>query len=81
MLVPVTLGAATLLYSLLTDYEYSVFNIIPFNLHLGIDFLSGLFLAASPWIFGFGSEIFLPHLFFGIFEMAVVLLTKKRAAG
>ncbi len=41
-----------------------------------IDFLSGVFLAASPWLFGFAEEVYLPHLILGIFEIGASLMTK-----
>ena len=76
-MVPVILGAMTIVYSLITRYELSLINIIPFKVHLGIDFLSGLLLAASPWLFGFHEEVYLPHLVVGIIEIIVVALSKK----
>ena len=71
----VSLGAVTILYSFFTDYEAGVVKAIPFKAHLGIDLLNGGFLALSPWIFGFSELVFLPHLLFGLIELAVVLLT------
>jgi hypothetical protein len=71
----VALGAVTILYSFFTDYELGVVKAIPFKAHLGIDMLNGGFLALSPWILGFSELVFLPHLLFGLMELAVVLLT------
>jgi hypothetical protein len=77
--VPVTLGISTLLYSLITNYEYSAAKILPFSTHLLFDVLSGLFLASSPWLFGFNDTVYLPHLVFGLLELGVVLISKKKA--
>jgi len=74
--IPVVLGITTILYSLLTNYEYSIATVIPFRLHLVLDLLSGLLLAASPWIFGFYDRVYLPHLVVGIAELGVVLLSR-----
>jgi hypothetical protein len=71
----VALGAGTILYSILTDYELGALRIIPFKVHLAIDMLNGVFLALSPWIFGFSDRVYLPHLLFGLIEIAVVILT------
>lgn len=73
--VPVILGASTILYSLLTDYEMGAAKIISMRAHLAIDFLAGAFLAASPWIFGFNEYVYLPHLIVGIVEMGAVAMT------
>jgi hypothetical protein len=73
--VPVVLGCITLLYSICTNYELGRFKMLPMRTHLVIDFLSGLLLAASPWLFNFRDQVYLPHLILGIFEMVVVLLS------
>lgn len=74
--VPVVLGAGAIVYSLLTDYELGASPRISMRSHLNIDFLSGVLLAASPWIFGFAEYVYLPHLILGIFEMGASLMTK-----
>jgi hypothetical protein len=73
----VALGAGALLYSLLTDYEMGAAKVISMPMHLTIDLLSGIFLAASPWIFGFADEVYMPHLIFGILEVGASLVTQK----
>lgn len=73
--VPVILGAAALLYSLLTRYEFGLMPVIPMSGHLVLDALSGAFLAISPWLFGFDERVFLPHVIFGILEIAASLTT------
>jgi hypothetical protein len=75
--IPMTLGALTIVYSLLTSYELGVAPIISMKIHLVIDLLSGVFLAASPWLFGFADEIYIPHLALGIFEIFASLMTKN----
>ena len=77
--VPVVLGIAMLLVSLITDYRYSLMKVISMQNHLIIDLISGLFLAASPWIFGFSAYIFLPHLIFGLLEIMASLTTQTRS--
>ena len=74
--IPVVLGAGAVIYSLLTNYELGVARVIPFRVHLVIDFVSGLFLAVSPWLFNFSHHVYWPHLIFGLLEMGVVLLTR-----
>ncbi len=74
--VPVILGIGALLYSLLTNYELGVLRRIPMGTHLSLDAGSGLLLAVSPWLFGFSTFVFWPHLILGIFEIVAALTTK-----
>lgn len=76
--VPVVLGVGAGFYSLLTKYEYSIFKSIPMKTHLNLDLLSGIFLAASPWIFGFNDYVYLPHLVLGVVEIGASLMTKTQ---
>lgn len=74
--VPISLGVAAILYSFFTNYELGVNRIIPMRTHLWFDFISGVVLASSPWLFGFSGDVYLPHLLLGIFEIAAAVLTK-----
>lgn len=74
--VPVILGASTIVYSLLTDYELGVYRTMSMRSHLTLDFISGAFLAISPWVFGFKEYVFLPHLVLGLLEIGAVMLTE-----
>lgn len=68
-------GAVLLLTALLTDYELGVARLLPLRLHLGLDLLAGLALAASPWVLGFTAEAWTPHLVLGAFEVLASLAT------
>jgi hypothetical protein len=72
---PVIIGCITILYSTFTNYEESRFRIIPFKIHLVLDFIGALVLIASPWLFGFRNQIYLPHVIVGFLEIMVVLFT------
>ena len=74
--VPVLLGAALIVYSLMTDYELGLVKVIPMKVHLGIDVASGVVLVLSPFIFGFAAAVFLPHLIFGLIEIGAGLTTR-----
>ncbi|RAI43806.1 hypothetical protein CH341_12415 [Rhodoplanes roseus] len=76
--VPVALGFSAVIYSLFTDYELGAIRAIPMPVHLGLDAASGIVLAASPWLFGFADQVHLPHLLFGLFEVAASLTTRTR---
>lgn len=77
-ILPVVLGASTLVYSLFTDYEYSIVRMIPFKAHLTLDFASGVLLLVSPWLFGFSDRMYLPHVILGAIEIGAVLMTKPK---
>ncbi len=78
--VPMLLGLGIILYSLLTNYELGAWRNLSMRTHLAFDFLGGLLLALSPWIFGFARDVFVPHLIVGIFEIGSALFTKREAS-
>ncbi len=77
--VPVVLGALALVYSIFTDYERGFIKVIPMPAHLSMDVMSGVVMAASPWLFGFADRVYLPHVIFGLFEIGAGLMTQRRA--
>lgn len=76
----IALGASTLFYSSLTDYEMGIFQVLSFKTHLRLDLVAGILLAFSPWIFQFKDQVDRPHLFLGLFEIVAVFLTKNLPA-
>jgi hypothetical protein len=74
--MPVALGAGAIAYSLFTDYELGAVKIIPMPVHLTLDASSGVLLAASPWLFGFGEDVWVPHVLFGLFEIGASLVSQ-----
>jgi hypothetical protein len=76
--VPVVLGVGTILYSLITDYELGSIPNLSMRTHLTIDLIAGIFLAASPWIFGFAHYIWEPHLVAGLLALIIVLFSKTK---
>jgi len=77
-LVPVAVGLAILLYSLLTDYELGVAKLIPMPAHLGLDVLGGIVLIASPWVLDFTDDVWWPHVVVGAMELLIVLLSSSQ---
>lgn len=68
-------GATVLVYSVLTRYELGLVKVIPFHVHLVLDFIGGVLLAASPWLMGFADYIVWPHVTFGLLEIGAALMT------
>jgi len=75
--IPVILGVGALVYSVMTDYELGLTRTLAMPTHLTLDLVSGILLAASPWIFGFADHVYLPHLVLGIIEIGASLMTKR----
>ncbi|WP_127145227.1 SPW repeat domain-containing protein [Pelagibacterium montanilacus] len=75
--LPQVLGVLTLVMSLITRYDLSIAKIIPVPIHLGVDAVAGVLLAASPWLFGFADVIWWPHVLVGVVEILVVVLTRR----
>jgi hypothetical protein len=73
--VPVGFGAASLLYSLMTDYELGLVRRLAMPLHLLLDGVGGAFLAVSPWLFGFDQTVWLPHAVAGVWAIVAATLT------
>lgn len=77
-LILIATGIGTIFYSLFTAYELGPIKLIPFNVHIVFDALIGLFMIASPWLFDFYGMSYLPHLIFGLIELAVVIMTVRQ---
>lgn len=76
-LTPIILGAGTILYSLATAYELGIVKLIPMPVHLGLDFVAGVVLAASPWLLDYADIGWVPHVLVGLMEVGIVLLSQR----
>jgi hypothetical protein len=74
--VPVIVGIMVLIQALMTNFELGVFKTVSMAIHLRMDFIIGLFLAASPWLFNFDEYIWEPHVIFGLMALAASLMTR-----
>ena len=77
----IAVGSMSIMMSLFTNYEGGMVRSIPMSIHLNVVIVTGLFLAASPWILGFADQVYLPHLLLGLFETAAGLMTSRTASG
>lgn len=81
VVIPVVLGIGLFLYSLLTKYEWGLIKVIGMPYHLVIDVVASVFLALSPWLFGFANQAWnawVPHVVVGITVILVVLFSKTQ---
>lgn len=83
--LPVVIGIASIIMGSVTQgYGFAIVRLIPLKLHLMIDFLAGVLLAASPWLFGFSDEdakAWVPHVVVGLALVAVSLVTRTDVSG
>jgi hypothetical protein len=80
-IVPRIDGVAGVGYSLVTDYELGVLKALPMPAHLALDATKGLFMALSPWLFGFaknGTRYWLPHVLMGTADVVAAVATRTR---
>ncbi len=81
--VPRAYGAASMIYSTLTRYDFGIQPILPMKTHLILDAVSSVFMAVSPWVLGFGRRsrprTWAPHLAFAAAEMTIVALSDDRS--
>lgn len=73
---PMIAGAALIMYSLITDYSSSVRRLLPFPLHLAIDFVAGLTFFALAFLLSLTGIAQLFYLIMGGAVMLVVLVSK-----
>ena len=76
--VPTVVGVAILGASMLTRYELGVYGLIPMPMHLMLDAGAAILLIASPWLFGFSSIVYLPHVIVGLIILASGAMTKTQ---
>jgi SPW repeat len=77
--IPRTIGILVLLQALFTNYELGLFKVLPMRFHLAVDYVLSIFLALSPWLFGFHNQtanVWMPHLIVGIAVFLVTLMTQ-----
>lgn len=73
--VPVGAGVLVIGYSLLTDYELGLLRRIGMPVHLYLDALLGVLLAVSPWLLGFDTAVWIPHVALGAVEVLTAAVT------
>ncbi len=82
--IPVVLGIMILLQALITNYEFSLVNLLPLVMHLASDVVGGIVLATTPFLIGFaeeGTNAWLPHVVVGLGLILSGLLTQPRRPG
>ena len=70
-------GVILILYSLMTDYDFSIGILIPLKTHLVIDFSAGVLFILWPFIFDFTGLALAYYLVMGFGILLVVGLTQS----
>ncbi len=65
LLVPIYLGWLQLIMAIFTNNPTGFLKVFPMQMHNCLDVLSGSFLLAMPWMYGFSSVVFWPHFLLG----------------
>jgi hypothetical protein len=79
-----TAGAVHAGYSTLTKYPLGIVKILPFQVHLAIDAVGALALAATPFVTGQfkeGRSQWVPHVALCLFELASLAMTDPTGRG
>jgi hypothetical protein len=77
-------GAVHAGYSTLTDYPLGVVQVIPYKVHLALDAIGAVALAATPFVTGQfreGPRQWVPHVGLCLFEIGSLLLTDPTGHG
>jgi hypothetical protein len=73
--VPVGAGVVLLTYTLVTDHERGAVRRLPVPHHLLLDALLGVLLAVSPWLLGFDTRAWIPHVVLGAVVIVAAAIT------
>jgi hypothetical protein len=77
--IPRILGVIIILSELTVRGSFSGVNLVPMKAHIGMDVALGIFLALSPWLFGFADQeanAWVPHVVVGILVAGYALVTR-----
>ncbi len=75
-------GTALIVYSLVTNYHYSIAKVVPLGAHMALDALLGVLFILAPALFGYrdlltGGQYAL-HVVMGLGAVGLVALTRTR---
>jgi len=73
----VVTGIAAFVLTVLTDHHLGIIRVLPYKLHLAVDFLVGLVFVAAPFALGFAGLEAAYHWALGATVLVVVGLHKQ----
>jgi len=82
VIIPMVLGVGLIAYSIFTKYEWGLIKVLGMPYHLIFDVVASVFLALSPFIFGFYEgqpwNVWVPHVVVGITVILVVIFSQTQ---
>ncbi len=72
----VVTGVAALVLTILTDHHLGVIRVLPYKVHLAVDFIVGLVFVIAPFVLGFTGLDFWFYIVNGVTVLLVVNLHK-----
>jgi predicted membrane metal-binding protein len=76
LFIPVVFGTLLTLMTIFTRHEMGLIKVVPMQVHLTLDMLTGFLLIVAPFLYGFYHNVFLPHLLLGLFLFGSALFTQ-----
>jgi hypothetical protein len=78
--IAMLIGVFIILNELITTSPFSPVKLVPMNIHVLLDVVTGVFLLVSPWLFNFVNENepsqWVPHVAVGLLVVGYALLTR-----
>jgi hypothetical protein len=77
-------GALHAGYATITDYPLGIVKVLPYKVHLAIDAIGALALAATPFVTGqwkMGTNQWVPHVALCLFELSSLAMTDPSGRG
>jgi hypothetical protein len=79
--LPRVLGLLIVLQAMMTDYELGLMKIVPISMHLMADYVVGIFMLLSPFLFGFYNDsraATILMIAMGLIALAAAYMTQPR---
>jgi hypothetical protein len=77
------LGFSLVIYSLLTQYRYSVYKLLPLGVHMALDIAVGVVAMLAPWMLSYSILInrfqYAMHFVYGLAMIGLVVMTRPRS--
>ena len=76
LFLPLIFGWLQLIMAIFSRHKFGFMNVFPVPMHCFIDVVGGSFLMASPWVYAYAPQVFLPQLLLGGLVFFLGVFTK-----
>jgi len=80
MYLSVATGVAAFILTFITNHETGVIKVLPYKMHLAVDFMVGAVFVIAPFVLGFKGLDMYYYVVLGVTVLAVVGLHKPESA-